>query len=82
MTDAEGVPVTDETRTLTCQVSGDAELLGWGSGDPKPRYNYIGDTTETFHGRALAILRKRTKVGQAALTVRTAGLEASESMAW
>lgn len=82
LTDAEGVPVTDETRTLTCQVSGDAELLGWGSGDPKPRYNYIGDTTETFHGRALAILRKRTKAGQAALTVRTAGLEASESMAW
>jgi len=34
-----------------------AALLGFGSGDPKPVYNYIGNITRTFRGRAMAIVR-------------------------
>ena len=42
-----------------------AALLGFGSGDPKPAYNYTGNTTRTFRGRAMAIVR-----GEGTVTVR------------
>ncbi|MCD8323911.1 MAG: hypothetical protein LUC32_03010, partial [Clostridiales bacterium] len=46
----------------------DAVVLGFGSGNPKPAYNYITDTTETFYGRALLVL-KRTGSRAADVTV-------------
>jgi len=60
---------------LRVSVSGNAELAGLGSGDPKPGYRYTGSETRTFHRRALAIL-KRTGGGKIVLTARTdTGLE-------
>lgn len=61
--DEEGRVVTDRDMELTVEVSG-AALLGFGSGDPKPMYNYIGNITRTFRGRAMAIVR-----GEGAVTV-------------
>lgn len=43
---------------LRISVTGGAVLAGLGSGSPKPVYGYAGDTTRTYHGRALAILRR------------------------
>lgn len=82
LTDADGVVITDEEHTLTCRVSGDAERIGFGSGDPRPTHNYIGDTAELFHGRALAILKKRTPTGTAHLTLQSDGLELEKTIAW
>ena len=49
---------------FTVEVEG-AALLGFGSGDPKPAYNYTGNITRTFRGRAMAIVR-----GAGTVTVR------------
>lgn len=53
-----------------------------GRGDPKPMHNYIGDTAELFHGRALAILKKRTPTGTAHLTLQSDSMEIAETIAW
>ena len=55
--DDNGNVITDCDKKLTAEVSG-AVLIGFGSGDPKPKYNYNEGITETFHGHALLILRK------------------------
>ena len=43
---------------LTVEIEGDAELLGIGSGNPKAQDSYLGNSTYTWNGRALAIVRK------------------------
>lgn len=55
--DEHGTIATDKVVKLNIEVSG-AKLLGFGSGNPKSSYNYIGTETETFNGRALAIVKK------------------------
>ena len=62
--DGAGNVVTDRDMDVTVEVEG-AALLGFGSGDPKPAYNYIGNLTRTFRGRAMAIVR-----GEGTVTVR------------
>lgn len=69
--DEQGRVVTDRDAELTVQVSGGA-LAGLGSGNPKPLHNYIEPVTQTFHGRALAILRRVE--GDVTLTVTSAEL--------
>ena len=51
------VTVTSADELLTAEVTG-AELLGVGSGDPKPLINYNEGRTKTWNGRAQLILRK------------------------
>ena len=50
--------MTDCDKKLTAEVTGDADLAGFGSGNPKPEHSYNEGITETFHGHALLILRK------------------------
>ena len=80
--DGAGVVFADERLTLTCELEGDARLLGFGSGDPKPRYNYIGHVTDTWNGRALAVLLPEKEHGQAVLRVTGGGLTAEETLRW
>lgn len=47
----------DQEITVTCR--GDAEILGLGSGDPKPQYSYNGGVCTTWNGRALLILKRK-----------------------
>ena len=56
--DSQGRVMTDCDKKLTAEVTGDADLAGFGSGNPKPEHNYNEGITETFHGHALLILRK------------------------
>ena len=64
--------VINSDMELTAAVTGGA-LAGFGSGDPKPTHNYIESVTNTFHGRALAILR-RSGCEAVSLTVSGGGL--------
>ena len=66
LTDENGRIVHDADTELTVEVSGGL-LAGLGSGDPKPLHNYTECVTNTFHGRALAILRRTG--GEMTLTV-------------
>ncbi len=57
LTDAAGRLHPDEERMLTVKVEGGAELLAFGSADPKPG-QYPAGAIRTFGGRAQIILRK------------------------
>ena len=72
--DQQGRMVTDQDTELTASVQGGV-LLGFGSGDPKPDRGYLGDTAKTFHGRALAILR-RTNENMTLTVTASSGLTA------
>ena len=52
--------VAGQDQKITVTAEGGAEIVGFGSGDPKPKYNYNEGVTETFGGRALVILKKTT----------------------
>ncbi|WP_303973199.1 glycoside hydrolase family 2 TIM barrel-domain containing protein [Streptococcus merionis] len=66
LTDANGQTIGDEDMELNIAAEG-AEILGFGSGDPKPLYHYQSSQTKTFNGRALAIVKKVTD--QATITI-------------
>ena len=56
--DENGVTATDDDWKLTLEVNGGAVAAGFGSGNPKPLYNFNEGVTETYNGRALIILKK------------------------
>ncbi len=68
--DAAGRLVGDADAEVHITVS-NGMLAGFGSGDPKPQHNYTESVTKTFHGRALAILRRDS--GAVTVTARTDG---------
>lgn len=57
--DGAGNLVTDHDVQLSLHVEGCAGTAGFGSGNPKPTYNFNEGVTETFHGRAQIILMKK-----------------------
>ena len=67
MQDALGVVDTDCNEKISISVEG-AKLLGFGTGNPKPMYNYNDTTTELYNGRAQAILEV-TDASKAQVTV-------------
>ncbi len=76
MQDEEGILVTEEPQKITFTVDEKAEVLGFGSGDPKPDYNYNENITNLYKGRAQVILRKPKE--KIRLTVNSeSGLEES-----
>ena len=71
ITDGQGIIVTQEDRELELKIEGDAELVAFGSGNPKPKDNFITERAKTFEGRALAIIRREKEAG--AFTVKIIG---------
>lgn len=67
MRDQNGVLVADDNQKITLSVDGAVEVLGFGSGNPKPNYNFNEGVTELFGGRAQIIVKKPE--GKATLTV-------------
>ena len=57
ITDAAGEPVISADELLVAEAEG-AQLLGFGSGDPKSLLNYNEGRCKTWKGRAQLILRK------------------------
>lgn len=80
VTDDNGQVVTDSDMTMAVEVEGDAVILGIGSADPKPKYNYIGNVTDTFYGRAQLILKKKCKSGKAILKIHSEAINASDKV--
>ena len=78
VTDGEGRTVPSAAVKLTAEVSGAAELLGFGSGNPITDENYTRGTFTSYCGQALAVLRAGYEPGRVQLTVRGEGLEAAE----
>ncbi len=58
MRDQNGVLVADDNQKITLAVEGEVEVIGFGSGNPKPNYNFNEGVTELFGGRAQIILKK------------------------
>ena len=58
MRDQNGVLAADDNQKITLSVDGEVEVLGFGSGNPKPNYNFNEGTTELFGGRAQIIVKK------------------------
>ena len=56
--DEKGVLVTDDDQEITLDVDGAAQVLGFGSGNPKPAYNFNEGKTKTFNGRGQIILKR------------------------
>ena len=57
MRDQNGVLVADDNQKITLSVDGEVEVLGFGSGNPKPNYNFNEGVTELFGGRAQIIVK-------------------------
>lgn len=57
ITDGEGKVVISADELLVAEAEG-AQLLGFGSGDPKPLLNYNEGRCKTWKGRAQLILKK------------------------
>ncbi|MCD7956318.1 MAG: DUF4982 domain-containing protein [Lachnospiraceae bacterium] len=56
--DAAGTLAIGAESRLKAEVSGGAVLAGFGSGNPKPDYNYLDGVADTWGATALLILRK------------------------
>ena len=78
--DAEGNVVPDDDMLLTAEVTGAAELLGFGSGNPITEENYSKGRFMSFQGQgqALAVLRAGYEAGEVRLTVAAEGIGTAE----
>lgn len=78
--DAQGRRVPDEKRKIALSVEGRADLVGFGSANPFAVGSFQSPEAESFHGRAMAILRAKGTKGVVRLTVQSDGLEPATTM--
>ena len=78
LVDENGNVVPDADVLLKAEVSGAAELLGFGSGNPITEENYSRGLFTSYLGRALAVLCAGYEAGDAKLTVSAEGLGKAE----
>jgi hypothetical protein len=69
LSDIAGNIDTDHDKKIKLTVEGGAEAIGFGSGNPKPSYNFNEGVTETFNGRAQIILKRTEKSDEIKVTV-------------
>lgn len=70
-----------EDQKLLLTVEGGAKAIGFGSGNPKPEYNFNEDVTKTFHGRALLILKREKSDDKITVTIESEkGLKVSKTL--
>ncbi|WP_044915121.1 glycoside hydrolase family 2 TIM barrel-domain containing protein [Butyrivibrio sp. WCE2006] len=75
ITDNEGNVVPCGELKINAEVSGCAVLAGFGSGNPKTEDNYTDGESESFRGRAMAILRSGYSKGKVIIKVSADGLD-------
>jgi len=73
--DAQGRIVPDEKRKLSLTIDGPADLIGFGSANPLAVGSFQARKAESFHGRAMAILRSRGTPGTVRIEARAEGLQ-------
>ncbi len=71
--DAQGNVATDQAARLRIDVQGNARLLGFGSGNPKPTDVFTGHETAPYNGRAQAILLAGEDKGKFTVTLSAEG---------
>ena len=76
--DREGRLVPDAQIPLTADISGQAMLLGFGSGNPITSENYTSGRFTSDRGQAVAVLRAGYEPGEVRLRVCADGLEPAE----
>lgn len=76
--DEDGTVATDCDQKITVSAEGGAAVVGFGSGNPKPAYNYNEEVTETFGGRAMIILKKNGNGSSVKAVVKTESGMAAE----
>jgi beta-galactosidase len=72
--DQDGARIRQADPVISIEVSGAADLLAIGSGNPWSEELYVGSQHQAFQGRLLAILRSRPTAGAITLTARAEGL--------
>jgi beta-galactosidase len=73
--DARGRLAPDARVKIRISVDGPAELVGFGSGNPLAVGSFQSTEAQTYHGRALAILRAKGITGVVRVEARAEGLE-------
>ena len=76
--DRYGTPVPYASAGLKAEVTGCAELAGFGSGNPVTDEDYTDNSTVSYRGRATAILRSCYESGKIGFRVSAEGLPAAE----
>lgn len=68
---AENGVTADSQEQITVSGDENIQILGFGSGNPKPEYNFTDNTVTLYHGRALAAVRRKNgeKAGMVQFTV-------------
>ena len=74
LVDADGNTVPDADTLMTAEVIGEAELLGFGSGNPITEENYTRGRFTSYRGRTLAVLRAGMEAGKACLKITAEGI--------
>lgn len=75
--DGQGRIRPDDKVKISLRIDGPAELVGFGSANPLAVGSFQSTEAETFHGKALAILRSRGGAGVVRITARGDGLAGS-----
>ncbi len=78
LVDEKGNVVPDADALMNAEVTGAAELLGFGSGNPITCENYSKGQFTSYLGRALCVLRSGYEAGETKLTVSAEGLGKAE----
>ena len=73
--DADGNPVARKDRLLDISVSGEGELIGFGSGDVSEAVGYQVQQRMTCEGRALVVVKRNQAGSVTTLEVKSEGLK-------
>ena len=76
LVDADGTVHRSEDRAVTVAVNGPGVLQGLGSGNPCTEETFGSPTHDTYHGRALAVVRP---TGAGTITVTVSAKDCDES---
>jgi len=71
--DDSGRLVTDDDKMIAITVSGDADLIATGNASPVDMDSFRSNPFSTFQGRALAIIKRKSKQSGYSITVNSAG---------
>ena len=78
--DAAGRLIPDDKRKIALTITGPADLIGFGSANPLAVGSLQRHDAESFHGRAMAILRSQGKAGSVRIEARSDRLASAAAM--
>ena len=76
--DAQGRTVPDVIKAITLSITGPAELIALGSANPVAVGGFQSSSTQTWDGRALAIVRGTGRAGRVKIEANGEGLQSAQ----